>query len=221
MSPTARRAPQRRPIGPRRDYDGPPLDAATFAGDPWTQFGAWFDDAGARGVTAPDEMCVSTVSAAGSPSSRMVLLKSWDARGFVFATNYRSRKGVDVSATGVVALTLRWALAERQVNAAGRARRTTRAESDAIFAARPRGAQLAAWTSAQSAPIAGRDELEERYAAAERRFEGVSVPRPAHWGGIRVVPETVEFWQGRSNRLHDRLRYRRAGRGWVLERLSP
>jgi pyridoxamine 5'-phosphate oxidase len=207
---------------PRRDYDGPPLDIATFAGDPLTQFGLWFDDALARGVTTPEEMCVSTVSAEGVPSSRMVLLKAWDSRGFVFATNYLSRKGVDIAATGVVALTLRWAAAERQVNVVGRASRTTRAESDVIFAARPRGARLAAWTSQQSAPIDDRIDLERRYAEVERRFAGVDeVPRPPHWGGVHVAPQTVEFWQGRTNRLHDRLLYRRHGRRWVLERLSP
>jgi pyridoxamine 5'-phosphate oxidase len=206
---------------PRRDYDGPPLDPASFAQDPMAQFGAWFDDALARGVTTPEEMCVSTVSAEGLPSSRMVLLKAWDDRGFVFATNYQSRKGSDIAATGLVALTLRWAAAERQVNVVGRARRTTRSESDAIFAARPRGARLAAWTSAQSTPIGDRVDLEHRYAEVEQRFAGGEVPRPPHWGGVRVVPETVEFWQGRTNRLHDRLRYRRQGRRWLLERLSP
>lgn len=206
---------------PRRDYDGPPLDSSAFAADPATQFGVWFEDAVAKGVAAPEEMCVSTVSAEGVPSSRMVLLKAWDARGFVFATNYLSRKGADLAATGRAALTLRWASAERQVNVIGRARRTTKAESDTIFAARPRGARLAAWTSAQSAVIADRSELDLRYAELEARFQGAEVPRPPHWGGIRVVPDTVEFWQGRANRLHDRLRYRRAGRHWVLERLSP
>jgi pyridoxamine 5'-phosphate oxidase len=206
---------------PRRDYDGPPLDAATFAAAPMSQFGLWFDDALARGVTTPEEMCVSTVAPDGTPSSRMVLLKTWDERGFVFATNYLSRKGSDIAGTGCVALTLRWAKAERQVNVVGRGRRTTRAESDAIFAARPRGARLAAWTSEQSTPIVDRDGLEARYAEVEARFDGIEVPRPPHWGGIRVVPDTVEFWQGRTNRLHDRLRYRRQSRRWVLERLSP
>ena len=221
MSPSTSRPPVRRPLVPRRDYDGAPLDEATFAGDPMTQFGEWFTDAVDRGLAAPEEMCVSTVSAEGVASSRMVLLKAWDERGFVFATNYRSRKGSDLAATGVIALTLRWAAAERQVNVVGRARRTTATESDEIYQARPRGAQLAAWTSQQSTALSSRAELDAHFAEVEARFAGREVPRPKHWGGVRVLPDTVEFWQGRSNRMHDRLRYRRAGRRWVLERLSP
>jgi pyridoxamine 5'-phosphate oxidase len=222
VSPSAARPGSRRPPVPRRDYEGRPLDETTFPSDPFAAFAGWFDDAVARGVPEPDAVCVSTVDADGVVSSRMVLLKSWDARGFVFATNGRSRKASDLAATGRAALTFRWALAERQVNVVGTARRVSRAESDEIFAARPRGAQLAAWTSRQSSVVADRAALDAEFDAVSARFEACNpVPRPPHWGGWRVAPETVEFWQGRTNRMHDRLRYRRSGRRWVLERLAP
>ena len=200
---------------PRREYDAPPLDPATFAADPMTQFGTWFAEAIEAGVAGPDEMCLST----GAVSSRMVLLKRADTRGFVFATNYRSRKGRDIP--GPVAITFRWAAAHRQVCVTGAAARAPKALSDEIFAERPREARLAAWASDQSEVIPDREWLEERYLEVERRYEGREVPRPPYWGAVRVVPGAVEFWQGRPNRLHDRLRYRRDGRHWTLERLSP
>ena len=206
----------------RREYGLQRLDEALADPDPIVQFDLWFTDAVATGVPDPNAMTLSTAGADGAVSARTVLLKSVDARGFVFATNYRSRKGLDVAANPHAALTFYWRELERQVCVTGAARRTTRAESDAIFAARPRDAQIAAWASEQSAVLPGRAQLDERVAATTARYAGAAhVPRPPHWGGIRVLPATVEFWQGGSARLHDRLRYRRVGRQWRLERLSP
>ncbi|HVF18736.1 MAG TPA: pyridoxamine 5'-phosphate oxidase [Mycobacteriales bacterium] len=206
----------------RRDYGLQRLDEALADPDPLVQFDLWFADAVATGVPDPNAMTASTAGADGVVSARTVLLKGADARGFVFATNYRSRKGAEVAANPHAALTFYWRELERQVCVDGAARRTTRAESDAIFAARPREAQLAAWASEQSAVLSDRAQLEARVAEVTARYADVDlVPRPAHWGGIRVVPATVEFWQGGSARLHDRLRYRRVGRSWRLERLSP
>ena len=214
--------PPRDLIAIRREYGLQRLDEAVADPDPLAQFDRWFADAVATGVPDPNAMTVSTAGPDGTVSARTVLLKSVDASGFVFATNYRSRKGVEVQANPHAALTFYWRELERQVCVTGAARRTTKAESDAIFAARPREAQVAAWASEQSAVLAARSELDERVAAVTQRYaDAAVVPRPAHWGGIRVVPATVEFWQGGPARLHDRLRYRRVGRGWRLERLSP
>lgn len=213
--------PRRDLTGLRREYGGRRLIEDDLAGDPFTQFDRWLVDAAATGVPDPNAMTVSTADETGRVTSRTVLLKLVDARGFVFATNYRSRKGRDLSANPHAALTFHWREVERQVCVTGRTRRTTRAESDAIFAARPREAQLASHASPQSSPIADRAELECLVAAVAARYAGADVPRPAHWGGVRVVPETVEFWQGGAARLHDRLRYRRDGRRWLVERLAP
>ncbi|HEU0130415.1 MAG TPA: pyridoxamine 5'-phosphate oxidase [Mycobacteriales bacterium] len=205
----------------RREYTGGALDEAALAPEPMAQFAAWFADAVARGVPEPDAMCLATVSPEGAPASRMVLLKGWDERGFVFCTNYTSRKGVHLAASPVAALTFRWAAVERQVCVTGRTRRTTAKESDAWWALRPRGAQLGALASAQSSVLPSRAWLESRVATLASTYEGRDVPRPAYWGGVRVVPDTVELWQGRPNRLHDRLRYSRRSRGWRVERLAP
>jgi pyridoxamine 5'-phosphate oxidase len=166
-------------------------------------------------------MCLATASADGVPSARMVLLKGWDERGFVFCTNYASRKGHDLAANPRAALTFRWASLERQVCVVGRTRRTTAKESDAWWALRPCAARITALASPQSEVIPSRGWLEARVAALAETYEGRDVPRPARWGGIRVVPDTVEFWQGRPNRMHDRLRYERAGRRWTTARLAP
>lgn len=205
----------------RREYPGPPLREDAVAADPMTQFGAWFADAVDRGVAEPDAMCLATASSSGVPSARMVLLKAYDERGFVFATNYGSRKCREIAANPAVALTFRWALSERQVRVEGLARRATAVESDLFWNARPYGARLGALASAQSSVIPSREYLDERVAALDAEYAGGDVPRPRGWGGIRVVPETVEYWQGRPDRLHDRLRYVRRGRRWAVERLAP
>lgn len=189
------------------------------------QFERWFAEAEKSGLLEPNAMVVSTADAQGRPSSRTVLLKGYDGRGFVFYTNYGSRKGSDLLVNPHVALLFPWHPLERQVIVTGRAERVGRDETAAYFRTRPHGSQLGAWASEQSRVIPSREALERRYAElAERYPEGEGVPVPPFWGGYRVAPETVEFWQGRSNRLHDRLRYRldpAAPTGWRVERLCP
>lgn len=189
--------------------------------DPIELFRRWYADALRAEVARPDAMALATVGPGGRPAVRMVLLSSFDERGFVFHTNYRSRKGEEIAQSSRVALSLWWDPLARQVRVEGRAERTSAGESDAYFAGRPRGSQLGAWASDQSAVIPDRAVLEERVREAERRYAGGPVPRPPHWGGYRVVPDLVEFWEGRESRLHDRTRYRREAGGWVAERLAP
>ncbi len=210
-----------RQVVARRDYAGTALAEPDVAADPLAQFAAWFADAVARAVPEPDAMCLATASAEGEPSSRMVLLKGWDERGFVFCTNYGSRKGRDLADNPRAALTFRWAPLERQVCVVGRARRTTAKESDAWWALRPYAARLTALASPQSGVIPSRDWLEEKVAALAAEYAGRDVPRPGRWGGVRVLPDTVEFWQGRPNRMHDRLVYERHRGGWTTARLAP
>jgi pyridoxamine 5'-phosphate oxidase len=189
--------------------------------DPLEQFRRWYADAEAAGIRAPHAMALATATPNARPSVRMVLLKGFEGDGFVFFTGYVSRKAAELDANPQAALLFYWDPLGRQVRIDGRVERVTAAESDAYFATRPRGAQLAASASRQSALLGGRDELDARVAELEGEYAGADVPRPEHWGGYRLRPETYEFWQHREDRLHDRLRYRRDGDAWTIERLSP
>jgi pyridoxamine 5'-phosphate oxidase len=189
--------------------------------DPLEQFRRWYTEAGEAGVKAPQAMALATATADGAPSVRMVLLKGADERGFVFFTGYVSRKAAELAANPPAALLFHWGALGRQVRIEGRVARVAGQESDAYFATRPRGAQLAAAASQQSSVLRDRAEIDDRVAELAREPEGSNVRRPDHWGGYRLVPDTYEFWQHRDDRLHDRLRYRRANGAWVVERLSP
>ena len=189
--------------------------------DPLEQFRRWYAEAGEAGVKAPQAMALATATADGAPSVRMVLLKGADECGFVFFTGYVSRKAAELAANPPAALLFHWDALGRQVRIEGRVARVAGQESDAYFATRPRGAQLAAAASQQSSVLRDRAEIDDRVAELAREHEGSNVRRPDHWGGYRLVPETYEFWQHRDDRLHDRLRYRRANGVWVVERLSP
>jgi len=205
----------------RRDYGSARLDDSAVAATWLEQFDRWFDDAAE--LNQPHAAVLATADERGRPRARTVLIKSWDEAGFVWATNYESRKGHDLAANPFAALVFSWVDLERQVHVEGAVERVTSAESDTIFAARPRGAQLAAWASPQSQPLAGgRAELDERLAAVAARYASADVPRPPHWGGYRMLAESVEFWQGRPDRLHDRVRFRRLEPiAWLRERLGP
>lgn len=185
------------------------------------QFRQWFDEALRAGVPEPNAMYLSTVGPDHRPSGRIVLLKDLDLSGFVFFTNYHSRKGHQLDAHPYAALTFFWVELERQVRIEGYIEKVAERESDEYFASRPRGSQLGAWVSSQSEVIAGREVLLEKQEFYEKQFEGREVPRPPHWGGYRLVPAYLEFWQGRPSRLHDRLAYTRQEGTWTLERLSP
>ncbi|MEU4554118.1 pyridoxamine 5'-phosphate oxidase [Micromonospora violae] len=199
------------------------LTEADLAGDWHSQFDRWFADAVAFGLPEPNAMVVGTADPAGRPSGRTVLLKGYDPEGFVFFTNHLSRKGVEASANPYASLVFPWFPMHRQVVVAGRVTHVDRATSEAYFASRPRASQLGAWASPQSQVVPGREVLEERYREATERFaDQPEIPTPSHWGGLRVQPESVEFWQGRAGRLHDRLRFRRLDEGgWTVERLAP
>lgn len=194
---------------------------AELAPDPLEQFRRWFEDAGSVGIRAPQAMALATATPTGSPSVRMVLLKGFDAAGFVFFTGYVSRKAAELDANPRASLLFHWDPLGRQVRVEGSVRRVSAEESDEYFATRPRGAQLAASASLQSSVLTSREELEARVEELRSGREGVDVPRPDHWGGYRLTPDSYEFWQHREDRAHDRLRYRCEGDAWVIERLSP
>ncbi len=203
--------------------DFPSLDVTTAPATPWPLFARWHAEAQAAELVEPAAMTLATVAADGSPAARVVLLRGFDERGFVFYTNYESRKGEQLAGETRAALVLYWDRLKRQVRIEGTTSKVDPGESDAYFRSRPRGHRLSALISPQSAVIPDRRFLEERLAALEGQYEGrEEIPRPPHWGGYRVLPTMIEFWQGRENRLHDRIRFRRLpDGGWTCERLAP
>jgi pyridoxamine 5'-phosphate oxidase len=206
----------------RKDYSLAGLLEKDLARDPFRQFEKWFQEAQAAKIPEPNAMVCSLAAADGQPSSRIVLLKGIDGRGFVFYTNYESRKGRELAANPRTSLLFPWIALERQVIVEGTATRISREESAAYFHSRPLASQLGAWASTQSTILPTRAALEDAYKAVEKKYAGQEIPIPPNWGGYRVSPETVEFWQGRRSRLHDRLRYRREKSGdWLVERLAP
>jgi pyridoxamine 5'-phosphate oxidase len=200
----------------------PPLREQDMDPDPLAEFLAWYRQAESAGLRLPEAMTLATATPDGQPSARIVLLRGCDAAGFVFYTNYKSRKARELLANPRAALVFHWPKLDRQVRVEGRVERVSAALSDAYFQSRPRENQLGAWVSEQSEAIASREVLERKLEEVRARFAGTEVPRPPGWGGYRVVPEVIEFWQAREGRLHDRLQYRRSPQGgWLLERLAP
>lgn len=208
----------------RISYEKDTLDETRAAPEPLAQFKAWLDEAlAADGVVEPNAVTVASVGPAGRPSLRVVLLRGYDERGFVFFTNYESRKGRELDAQPFAAMLFYWAALERQIRIEGGVARLDAAESDAYFMQRPRGHRLSAWASKQSAVVPDRAFLEAQMAREDERFKDIEVGRPPYWGGYRLTPNDYEFWQGRRNRVHDRIAYARAGDGdgWNMSRLSP
>lgn len=205
----------------RKEYTLRGLDEADVANDPLVQFERWFHEAVTAGLREPNAMTLATVAPNGQPSARIVLLKSFDARGFVFFTNYESRKARELEQQRAAALLFFWADLERQVRIEGQVTRIADAESTSYFTSRPIAARLGAWASPQSQVIADRPELDARLAAVTERFSAAEPPRPPFWGGYRVEPIRLEFWQGRPSRLHDRICYQRHGERWSITRLAP
>jgi pyridoxamine 5'-phosphate oxidase len=212
------------PISPadlRKDYHLAELHEADAAADPVEQFTRWFADAERAKIAEPNVMTLATADAAGRPSARIVLLKAFDAAGFCFFTNRQSHKGRDMAENPRAALVFFWEALERQVRISGKVEEVSREQSIAYFHSRPVKSQVGAWVSQQSRVIATRAELDEKETELLAKFDGQPIPMPDYWGGYRVVPEEIEFWQGRPSRLHDRLRYARVGGDWKIQRLAP
>lgn len=205
----------------RREYNGKPLLESEICSDPMEQFSNWFDQAIKNVRDDPNAMLLSTADKNGRPSSRTVLLKEFDETGLVFYTNYESRKARQILENPNVCLTFYWPDLLRQIHIEGRADKVPESQSDAYFKTRPTASQLGAWTSIQSKPIPSREELIRRFKNMEEKFDQQEIPRPPHWGGFKVTPHRFEFWQGRMNRLHDRIQYTRTQSSWNIERLSP
>jgi pyridoxamine 5'-phosphate oxidase len=206
----------------RKDYTQAGLTESDVSPDPFAQFGLWFDQAVAAGLNEPNAMTLATATPDGRPSARIVLLKGFDSSGFVFFTSYAGRKGRELERNPRAALVFFWGELERQARVEGEVRKVSREESDAYFQSRPSASRLSAWASPQSQIVSGREWLEARYAARAEEFADGSIPLPPDWGGYRLVPSSVEFWQGRPSRLHDRILYRRSAESrWKIERLAP
>ncbi len=207
----------------RKSYERAALDEHGIDRDPFQQFSIWYDEAVAAGLPEPEAMTLSTATLEGQPSARIVLLRGYDERGFCFFSNYSSQKGQELAANPYAAVTFHWVELERQVRISGRVEKVTEAESDAYFQSRPSQSRIGAWSSPQSNVISSRDALEDMFKKYQEQYlDETAIPRPEHWGGYRVIPERIEFWQGRPNRLHDRLRFIRIDQGpWTLQRLAP
>lgn len=206
----------------RKDYRLQTLDEAGVAADPIQQFGIWWQEALQSEIVEVNAMTLATANEQGVPSARIVLLKGYDERGFVFFSNYESKKAGDLQVNPMASLVFFWKELERQVRISGRVEKVTELESDQYFQSRPEGSRIGAWASPQSTVISSRQVIEEKVEALQASFEGKEIPRPLHWGGYRVVPSNIEFWQGRSSRLHDRIQYTlQSDDNWVIERLAP
>ncbi|RYY69125.1 MAG: pyridoxamine 5'-phosphate oxidase [Chitinophagaceae bacterium] len=205
----------------RKDYKQQTLNEGDVAADPIEQFAKWWEDATSSDIEEVNAMTLATANTAGRPSARIVLLKGFDAKGFVFYTNYNSHKGMDIAANPYASLVFFWKELERQVRVEGKIEKVAAADSDAYFNSRPLSSRIGAWASPQSSVIPSRDTLEKNVQQLEEKMAGTAISRPEHWGGYIVRPDKIEFWQGRPSRLHDRIQYSKQGGSWELERLAP